>query len=176
MMTGFTRKFILRSVDLELPEGMKRETQYNSVDDLVPLIRKMTDGEVQEVAVAIFLSPVRELIGCMEVARGGMESVNVDMRLVFTAALLCGARTIVLAHNHPNSTQAKASRQDVAAMKKNVVAAARLNLFLMDHIVVAPTTHVSMAEYGLLPPLRELVEDAEKEMEKAMDLEALKLK
>ena len=105
---------------------LKRETSpvrydasksYRNLEDVVPMVRQLLAGEVQEVSLALFFPPGgNQLLGYMEVARGTRTSVSTDPKLVLTAALLCGATDIVLAHNHPSGS-ARPSRQDVVMTK-----------------------------------------------------------
>jgi len=166
-MEGYFQKFVLRRENIELP-GFDRKIEYCRPDDIVPLIQQLTKDEVQEVLLALFLDARDRLLGYLEVARGGVNWVNWDSGLMLAAALLCGARSIVLAHNHPSGV-ARPSRMDVVGMKKLIPAARMLNLKVIDHLVVSDSQWVSMAEFGLLPPVGELVREAEKKQEEEWD-------
>lgn len=166
----FLQKFYLRREEL-LVDGFEKKP-YRRSEELVDLVRKITEGEVQEVSLAFFLDSQFQLLGYMELARGGLDWVKWDRRVLFSAALLCGASTIVLAHNHPSGI-AKPSRADVAHMKNLIPAAEMLHLEVWDHIVVSPTMYVSMNDFGLLPPRSQLLKDAEKKREEGLDAQAL---
>jgi DNA repair protein RadC len=131
-------------------------------------IRKLTKDEVQEVGFALYFMGPGKLIGYSEIARGGMEWCTWDPKIMFATALLCGATSIVMAHNHPSGS-ARPSRADVKSMKKVIPAGQLLGIRVLDHIVVSQEQYVSMQDFGLLPPSGELEKEAEKEREKALD-------
>ena len=166
-MDGYFQKFVLRRENVELP-GLGRKVEYCRPDDIVPLVQQLTKGEVQEVLIALYFDARDRLLGYFEVARGGMNWVNWDNGLMLAAALLCGARSIILAHNHPSGV-ARPSRMDVVGMKKLIPAARLLNLLVKDHLVVSDSQWVSMSEFGLLPPVGELMREAEKRQEEEWD-------
>lgn len=147
--------------------------KFPSSEDLVPLIRKLTKDEPQEVCLAFYFVGAGTLIGYSELARGGFDWVKWDQRMLFSTALLCGATSIIMAHNHP-SGNARPSRTDVASMKKLIPAGGLLSIYIADHIVVSENQFVSMREFGLLPPAGLLSKEAEKEREKELDTVALK--
>ena len=64
-------------------------------------------------------------------------------------ALYAGASSIILAHNHPSGV-ALPSRADVQATVQVRDALKRLDIRLIDHIIVADGDYVSMASSGLL--------------------------
>jgi DNA repair protein RadC len=164
------QRFSLRREEVSIPGLVKK--QYRRAEELVELIRELTKDEVQEVSLAFFLDSQFQLLGYMELARGGLDWVRWDRRVMFAAALQCGATQIVLSHNHPSGI-AKPSRADVANMKHLIPAAEMLHLSVLDHVVVSPTQSVSMNEYGLLPPRSELLRNADRRREEVLDAQAL---
>ena len=153
------------SVSSEFLQGLGK---FKTPEDLVPVVRELTKDEPQEVCLAFYFIGGDTLVGYSELARGGFEWVSWDAKMLFATALLCGATSVVMAHNHP-SGNARPSRIDVKGMKKLVPAGALLGIRVWDHIVVSRDQHVSMAEFGLLPPTAELIKEAEKEREKELD-------
>jgi DNA repair protein RadC len=165
------QKLLLRRESVAV-SGYDPSKKYLDSESIVGLVRQITSGEVQEVVLAFFFDPRDRLLGYIELARGGMDWVNWDSRLMFSAALLCGARRIIMSHNHPSGI-AKPSRADVVGMKKIIPAANLLGLQVADHIVVAEQQYVSMEDFGLLPPTRDIIREDEKKREEALDLTAL---
>jgi DNA repair protein RadC len=145
---------------------------YDRPEKVAALAQKLLADEVQEVCLAFFLNNRDVLLGYTELARGGFDWVTWDARTMMTAALLCGAKRIVMVHNHP-SGDPKPSQRDVAGMKRLIPAADLLGLRVIDHIVVCPDKTVSMAEYGLLPPLLTLVREADRKREEDLDTQAM---
>ena len=57
------------------------------------------------------------MIKCEEVARGGHAQVSADPYKIARTALLCGAKGVALAHNHPDGT-ATPSEEDMTVTRR----------------------------------------------------------
>ena len=64
-------------------------------------------------------------------------------------ALLVGASSIVLCHNHP-SGDSEPSRQDMEMTERFKEAGELLGLPVMDHIIIGGSSYYSFMERGLL--------------------------
>jgi len=78
----------------------------------------------------------RKISGAFEVSHGTLTSSLVHPREVFSRAILCGAASIILAHNHP-SGMLDISEQDREVTKRIRQAGELLGIRLDDHIIVA---------------------------------------
>ena len=83
------------------------------------------------------------------VATASFAASPVSVRQVVENALYAGASSIILAHNHPSGV-ALPSQQDLLVTRQIQEALSPLNIRLADHVVVADSDYVSMAESGLL--------------------------
>lgn len=70
------------------------------------------------------------------------------VQMIITQAMQCEARYLVLCHNHPSGTQ-QASTSDVTSTRKLIDTCARLNLVLLDHLIVASGSAISMRETAM---------------------------
>lgn len=86
---------------------------------------------------ALYLDVRGKLIGFEVVAVGGLASVEVHPREVFRGAILAGAFSIVVAHNHP-SGDSKPSEEDKVLTIRLMKAGVLMGIPVVDHIVVAP--------------------------------------
>ena len=75
----------------------------------------------------------------------------VDPGEVFREALKAGARSVVVAHNHPSGDPTP-SKADIAATAELKDLAVRLKIGFVDHVIVAGSNsaYVSLAEEGVL--------------------------
>ena len=64
-------------------------------------------------------------------------------------ALEYGASAIILVHNHPSGI-AKPSRQDISITKQLVDIAEKLEIQVLDHIIISRNESFSFAEHKLL--------------------------
>lgn len=83
------------------------------------------------------------------ITSGILNSSLVHPREVFRAAIVAGALSIVLVHNHPSGDPSP-SPDDRAVTEQLIAAGKLLDLPIHDHVVVGRGRYVSFAEAGLL--------------------------
>lgn len=116
------------------------------------LFRKTFDeGEIQmqEYFKVAYLSQGNRCFGVHNVAMGGVEATHVDMKIIFTGALLSHASNIILCHNHP-SGNTKPSLNDIETTNKIKEAAKLLDMNVLDHIILTKDSYYSFSDDGLL--------------------------
>lgn len=99
--------------------------------------------------VVLALDAQHHVIGFKVVATGGMDFAQVDTRLVFRAALLLGATSIIVVHNHP-SGHPEPSQDDLRITSSLVRLGDLLNIEVLDHLVLGTDRYVSLRQRGLL--------------------------
>lgn len=106
--------------------------------------------DIVEHFCAVFLDRKNKVVGWAKVAEGGTAAVLVDLKLVFTHALLCNASALVLVHNHPtgDTTPGDADR---SLTRRAAQAGALLDIAVFDHLILSPDgTYFSFADNGLM--------------------------
>ena len=109
----------------------------------------MLAGEKKEMLYQVCLDAKGKLLTCRCISKGSVAASPVSVRQVVENALYAGASSIILAHNHPSGV-ALPSQQDLLVTRQIQEALSPLNIRLADHVVVADSDYVSMAESGLL--------------------------
>jgi DNA repair protein RadC len=143
----------LRKIKLSFVK--ERNITYSTVksaDDAVKTALSIFDFlryETQEVFCVLHLDPALNVIGYHEAFRGGIDNCIVDNKVIFRAALLSGAVSIILVHNHP-SGNVKPSKADSDITIRIKEAATYLNIKLLDHIIVSTTGSYSFEQEGNL--------------------------
>ena len=114
-----------------------------------------------EYAVALFIGRQRESfhVICLDaqcrvtkselVCEGTLNEVPIYPRSIIEAVLRHNAISVILAHNHPGGTP-KPSRADIDVTARLKDALNAIAVKLVDHIVVAGCSYISLAEQGLL--------------------------
>jgi DNA repair protein RadC len=102
-----------------------------------------------EVFGVLFLNSQHWVIEWREMFAGTLAQTSVYPREVVKLALHLNAGAVVLCHNHP-SGHAEPSRADEFLTQTLKTALALVDVRVIDHIVVAGSTTVSMAERGLI--------------------------
>lgn len=92
-----------------------------------------------------------QVLGISNIAKGGLSTVLVDLRLAFATALKCRSMAMILSHNHP-SGNTKPSQQDISLTKQFVQAGKVLDIKIWDHIILTPDNgYFSFADENLIP-------------------------
>lgn len=90
----------------------------------------------REHLAALFVSMGRPT-GATIIGVGTISKVGTDMRETFKAAMLAGAESIILAHNHP-SGMAIPSPEDIRMTLRMCRAGTLLGIEVADHFIVSP--------------------------------------
>ena len=127
----------------------EQETILSSVERVGDYLLERFAGEKNEVVYQLCLDRKGKLLVCKKLGEGGVASADLDIRRLVENALLTGASSVVLAHNHPSGV-ALPSRDDYAATDRAKTALAVVGVALTDHIIVADGDFVSMADSGYI--------------------------
>jgi DNA repair protein RadC len=100
-----------------------------------------------EVLIGIALTARLNVRGTLLLSKGGIASAAIMPRDVFVPLVRIGASAFLLAHNHP-SGDPEPSPEDVDLTEKIAHAGDLLGIQLLDHIIVARSGAVSLAERG----------------------------
>ena len=120
----------------------REEKIVASVDQAGAYFLRLLDGQRTEQLYQLCVDGKGKVLSCRMQSQG-----QADMAV--ETALLSGASGVFLAHNHPSGV-ALPSQADVQATVQVRDALKRLDIRLIDHIIVADGDYVSMASSGLL--------------------------
>jgi DNA repair protein RadC len=87
-------------------------------------------------------------IGHHQITVGTLDASLVHPREVFRAAIRDAASAIILVHNHPSGDPTP-SREDIQVTDRLKKAADIIGIKILDHIVVASQSCVSIAEWQI---------------------------
>lgn len=111
-----------------------------------------------EAFLVLFLDEALQVLGAEVMFKGDANGMSVDLRDVARAALLRGAASVVVAHNHPTGDPTP-SAADVRFTRRLRVVMTLACIAVRDHVIVARQAVYSMAERGpWTAPLAELAE------------------
>ena len=102
-----------------------------------------------EVFAVIFLNRANKIKHFEIISSGGITGTVADPRIILKKAVLEGATSIVLAHNHP-SGNLKPSKADEEITQKIKQAASYFDIQVLDHIIVSEEGYFSFADEGLV--------------------------
>lgn len=126
-----------------------RDELLSSPQAVRDYLRLQIANKEHEVFVCLYLDVQNRLIACEELFRGTLAQTSVYPREVVKAVLKHNAAAVIFAHNHPSGV-AEPSRADEVLTSTLKQALAMVECKVLDHIVVAGTVSLSMAERGLV--------------------------
>ena len=144
----YTKK--LKTITLKVKEEPALENASNSKSAYKianNIYRSLSDD--QEHFCVLFLNNANNITGFKVLFSGGMNAATVDLKVVFRNAILFGARSLILVHNHPSNTLT-ASQEDIKITQEIKQAGKLLGIRLLDHIILTNSSYLSMADEAMI--------------------------
>ena len=117
--------------------------------DVAKAFRTLWPGLDREQFCTFFLDTKGALIGAHIVSIGTLDSSLIHPREVFKAAIVAGAASIIIVHNHP-SGNTQPSEEDILITCRLRDAGRIIGIPVVDHVIVGEEHHFSFSEKGLL--------------------------
>ena len=140
----------LPEITLKYKAGNTKKTILTGSETTSNLLRSLYDSdtlEINENVIVLFLNRANKTLGWTKHSSGGACSCIMDVKLILTTALQCGAQAMILSHNHP-SGNLKPSQQDLAITARINTACKALDLTLLDHVIITTEGYYSFADEG----------------------------
>ena len=130
-------------------QPLKEETIIASNLHVIEYYRNLLSLEKKEQFRVMFINNKNKLIAEEQLQHGTIDQTPIYPREVIQRALDHGASAIILVHNHPSGSPYP-SKEDVNVTRNLNNVAQRINLKLLDHIIIAENSSYSFAEHNLL--------------------------
>lgn len=108
----------------------------------------LTDLNQEEFWI-LMLDAANGVIDQAMVSRGGRAGTIADPKIIFKTALDRNAAYLILFHNHP-SGNLKPSNDDIMITRKLIEAGKTMELPVLDHLIVAGRSYLSLADDGMI--------------------------
>jgi DNA repair protein RadC len=116
--------------------SLGEEVALDQPDVAADYVRSLFDEDpTVEWFVAVLLDRKNHPLGRIVVSKGTASSCLVHPREVFKPAIVAGASSVLVAHNHPSGDPSP-SRADIQITRELREAAKILQIDLIDHIIV----------------------------------------
>ena len=120
--------------------------KISSPADAANFVRSILTDNSREHFVALYLNGQHQVAAYSIVSIGTANQAPVSPREVFQRAVLTGAISIVVAHNHPSESTVP-SHEDRAVTTRLQEAGELLGIKVLDHVIVTNSAFLSMKEY-----------------------------
>ncbi len=123
------------------------ETPTTAIEYLIG----MYAGRDYESFCVLYLTSHRQIITCLELFRGTINTSSVHAREVVKEALWRSAACVILAHNHPSGS-IEPSTADIRITHRLVKALELIDVQVLDHLIIGGTGQWrSLSQSGLMP-------------------------
>ena len=130
-------------------ESIQRDPALTSPRDTQNYLLHLLASEQREVFWCLFLDNQHRVIASEALFYGTIDQASVYPREVIKACLRHNAAAVIFAHNHPSGAT-EPSQADKKMTHHLGEALALIDIRMLDHIIVAGTSTVSMAELGMI--------------------------
>ncbi len=120
-----------------------RITSFNKMEACFEYCRNLFVADVVENAYLITLDNHNNIINCHSVGAGSANQTEVDDKKLVATAIRDNAVSVVITHNHPNTT-ATPSAQDLNYSIKLSQMLEFVGIKLLDHIIVGSDSCISL--------------------------------
>jgi DNA repair protein RadC len=111
--------------------------------DVAAFVRSVLPDNSREHFVALCLDGYHQVAGYSVVASGTAERYIAHPREVLQRAILSGAVSMIVAHNHP-SGDTTPNDDDLHVTRRLLEAAELVGIPLLDHVILSDLTHESI--------------------------------
>ena len=132
---------------LNYQTDIKALTSPDAIANMMNAVYYMNE-RAEEYLFMIALDTKNKPIGVFEISHGTVNSSLLSPREVFIRAILAGAVSIVLIHNHPSGDPAP-SREDIQVTKRISEVGQLMGIKLLDHIIIGDY-YKSLREEGII--------------------------
>jgi DNA repair protein RadC len=126
-----------------MPRGL------TDVDAVSRYIRRRIGHREREVFGCLFLDTRHRPLCWEDMFLGSVNRAHVHSREVLKRGIELNAAALIIGHNHPSGV-AEPSGADLSLTRELKDLLARVDIIVLDHIIVAPGASVSLASRGLL--------------------------
>ncbi|HLV63664.1 RadC family protein [Galbibacter sp.] len=97
----------------------------------------------------IYLNNANRVVHTFQLSKGGITGTLVDVRLLIKEAVLVGAVSLILSHNHPSGTL-RPSEADRNITGKIKIACDSMDIKVLDHLIITEKSYFSFKDEGIL--------------------------
>ena len=132
-----------------LGEKRKERSVITCPEDAADYAAPRLRYENREHFCIILLNVKNHILSWETISIGSLDASVVHPREVFRPAIIKGAASIILVHNHPSGDPTP-SQEDLGVTARMVQVGRVMNISVLDHIIIGGDSFVSMKEKGAI--------------------------
>lgn len=128
-------------------KNLNRKLVLNTPTAVTKYFASKFIGYQHEVLMAAFIDNQCRHKKTIIVSEGGQSSTEINIRKIASTAMNLNATSVIIAHNHPQGVAAP-SASDVESVREMKKIFKKLDLLLVDSIIISDDSAYSMANHG----------------------------
>lgn len=141
--------YSIKTSRVKEPDFPYEGQQINGIEELLRFARSLQDSDIEKM-LTLYLDAQNQLL-CIQVMKGTVNQAVVYPREVIRHALLVGADSIIMVHNHP-SGHVRPSDFDIKLTKEIQKISKLLDIHFHDHVIIGSEgCFFSFRGKGLMP-------------------------
>jgi len=132
-----------------LKKSLQEKPLLNNFDALLNFSSALLKDAPNEIFYVLFLDKKYCLIEEVKLSVGENNFVTISVKDIARKSLLLHASAIVLLHNHP-SNDLRPSNADIQITNEIISALQKLEIAVVDHLIIGKTGHFSFRENGFI--------------------------
>ena len=129
----------------DIPDRLLINSSTQAAKTIMPHLQDLP----HEAFYVLYLNQANKLLREEKISDGGLTATVADVRMILKNCLLYNANLLIVAHNHPSGSK-KPSDADIQLTRKIKESAAVMDIRLVDHLIIAGSDYLSMADEGLI--------------------------
>ncbi|MBI2258207.1 MAG: DNA repair protein RadC [Flavobacteriia bacterium] len=130
-------------------KNKNKKLKVSSASQVYEFLKYKMSSLNQEEFHLIMLNKQLEIIDSICIAKGNIDMVILDQRVLFKHCFDCYACNFIVAHNHPSGSL-KPSESDKKLTEKLINSSKILNLGFIDHIIFTDDSYFSFTDNGFI--------------------------
>lgn len=127
-----------------------KKSYIKNSSDAADYLRALFFEQPYESIYLICMDASRKVLRCKELSRGGISSVEFNIRQAIQEAISSNSVSLILSHNHPGGV-CRPSEEDLEMTRRFTDALRPFgDLHLDDHFIIAGENYFSFADNGLI--------------------------
>lgn len=152
-------EIFIREVIVNYRTTNRETAKFTDPRQVAEFVRSVITDNSREHTVAIYLDGSHRAASYAVISIGTANNALLSPREIFQRAVLVGAISVIIAHNHPSGSLVP-SQEDLSVTQRIKEAGEILAIKLLDHVIVSDMGYLSLHESGhLVKPIIDKVSD-----------------
>jgi len=143
------REEYIREVFVNYKGPRRKSPEFDRPETVTSFLRRTLLDNSREHFIVLFLDSRNRVISYSITGLGTKDRCPVHGAEIFQKAVLVGAASIIIAHNHP-SGDLRPSDEDKTVTRRISEGGQILGIPLLDHLIVTEDGHYSFSEHGFV--------------------------